>query len=407
MNSVLSLAGMSTCIVNDRNQATTVAGYTQSYNALGNRTQEMTGTTTSIDYLYDAENQLTSAASDTYSTPDAARWKMEFVYDGRGRMRIRRDFAWTAGAWSLSAEQRYVYDGMLLLQQRSSGNLPQVSYTRGLDLSGSVDGAGGIGGLLARSTHATTSPYAVNSSAYYHADGNGNITYLLRSDAAASASYKYDPFGRTLSSSGTLAAANVLRFSSKPILLSSYGNWGDYYYGFRLYDPESQRWLNRDPIGEWGGMNLYRIAGNSPQTKVDLLGLAWYDFVPVIGTIAGCFNPAPGEDPGDFAFVSSPTCKECKEDSDGAIARCQNAVNQAATKYVGRLVAPGVVKFGIDAVVAGLGAITVVGTPIAFGAAIDGLVGAGCTINTGFNIYDAAKSAKEKYCQCPKSRTEQ
>ena len=266
-------AGTSAYTVNDRNQATSVAAYAQSYNAMGNRIQEMTGTTTSLNYAYDAENQLISVATDTYGTPDGYRWKMEFVYDGRGRMRIRKDYIWLTGAWYLNGEQRYVYDGMRLLQQRSSGNVPQVSYTRGLDLSESLEGAGGIGGLLARSTHATTSPYAVNSSAYYHADGNGNITYLLRSDAAANASYKYDPFGRLLSSSGTLAAANVLRFSSKPILLSSLGTWGDYYYGYRFYDPESQRWLNRDPILENGGGNIYGFVGNDPNNRLDPYGL--------------------------------------------------------------------------------------------------------------------------------------
>jgi RHS repeat-associated protein len=150
--------------------------------------------------------------------------------------------------------------------------VPQVSYTRGLDLSGSLEGAGGIGGLLARSTHATISPHALNSTAYYHADGNGNITCLLRSDAAANASYKYDPFGRLLSSSGSLATANVMRFSSKPILLSSQGTWGDYYYGYRFYDPESQRWLNRDPIQESGGVNLFAYCGSQPTSLIDPYG---------------------------------------------------------------------------------------------------------------------------------------
>jgi len=46
-----------------------------------------------------------------------------------------------------------------------------VTYTRGVDLSGSLQGAGGIGGLLAR-TDAT-------GSTFYHADGAGNITALM------------------------------------------------------------------------------------------------------------------------------------------------------------------------------------------------------------------------------------
>jgi RHS repeat-associated protein len=56
--------------------------------------------------------------------------------------------------------------------------------------------------------------------------------------------YRYDPFGNTISSSGTLASANVYRFSSKEIHVNS----GMYYYGYRFYDPNLQRWINRDPI---------------------------------------------------------------------------------------------------------------------------------------------------------------
>src|SRR5260370_9700816 len=62
------------------------------------------------------------------------------------------------------------------------------------------------------------------------------------------ASYRYDPFGNTFSSSGTLASANVYRFSSKEI----HANSGMYYYGYRFYDPNLQRWINRDPLDEAG-----------------------------------------------------------------------------------------------------------------------------------------------------------
>lgn len=75
--------------------------------------------------------------------------------------------------------------GMTPFQERNGSGHPTVSYTRGLDLSGSLEGAGGIGGLLTRSTHATSSPYQQNSHAFYHADGNGNVTYLRRSDGAS------------------------------------------------------------------------------------------------------------------------------------------------------------------------------------------------------------------------------
>ena len=60
------------------------------------------------------------------------------------------------------------------------------------------------------------------------------------------ASYRYDPFGTIISKSGSLADANLYRFSSKEFHVNS----GKYYYGFRFYDPQLQRWINRDPFGE-------------------------------------------------------------------------------------------------------------------------------------------------------------
>ena len=39
------------------------------------------------------------------------------------------------------------------------------------------------------------------------------------------------------------------------------------------YDPNIGRWINRDPIGEQGGMNLYGFIGNDGVKSVDRLGL--------------------------------------------------------------------------------------------------------------------------------------
>ncbi len=43
-------------------------------------------------------------------------------------------------------------------------------------------------------------------------------------------------------------------------------------YGFRYYDPVTGRWLSRDPIGEYGGRNLYGFVLNSSINFVDLFG---------------------------------------------------------------------------------------------------------------------------------------
>ena len=83
-------------------------------------------------------------------------------------------------------------------------------------------------------------------SVYYQADGMGNVTYMFGFGQMMQASYRYDPFGNTISQSGSLANDNVYRFSSKEIHVYS----GMYYYGYRFYDPNLQRWINRDPYAD-------------------------------------------------------------------------------------------------------------------------------------------------------------
>lgn len=43
--------------------------------------------------------------------------------------------------------------------------------------------------------------------------------------------------------------------------------------GHRFYDPSLGRFLNRDPIGFAGSINLYEYASNSPSTRIDPTGL--------------------------------------------------------------------------------------------------------------------------------------
>jgi RHS repeat-associated protein len=250
-------------------------------------------------YTCDDENRLTRLTTYTGATPQT---RSEFSYDGFGRLRVRREYVWVpaqpfepepypiqlragggrasasaaqaqiaapaTGTWNLTGETRYLYDGWRVIQERNANNVPQVSYTRGLDLSGSLEGAGGIGGLLARSVH-PASGIGHPTSAYYHGDGAGNVTALLAPDSTLAARYGYDPFGNQLWQSGPLADANRHRFSSKELHPAS----GLYYYGHRFYDPRTQRWLNRDPLGEAGGVNLYGFVGNAPANAVDALGL--------------------------------------------------------------------------------------------------------------------------------------
>jgi RHS repeat-associated protein len=281
-------ATIETFSVNTLNQYTAFYGNSASHDLNGNLTSTTSSSGYAVNYSYDDENQLTSLSTDTYTTPAGYRWKITFTYDGKLRLRQRTNYSWNTiyNSWVVDSESRYIYDGMLLVQERTAANRPSVSYTRGSDLSGTLSGAGGIGGLLARNTHNTaTSPYSVNSSAFYHADGGGNVTCLLNQNQSVGARYTYDPYGRILASSGAVASANQLRFSSKPMI--NHGNGSTtilYYYGYRFYSPELQRWMNRDPLVEQGWVKMVKFIKPHPIASQQL-----YDYCNN--------NPVGGIDP--------------------------------------------------------------------------------------------------------------
>ena len=170
--------------------------------------------------------------------------------------------------WTPSHTTTFVYDGWNLIAETMSSSAPN-HYLWGLDLSGTEQGAGGIGGLL-----------AVFRDGNWHvplADANGNVTeYISGSSGTVVARYAYDAFGGTIAQSGPMAGAFAHRFSTKYLDTET----GLYYYGRRFYDPIWGRWINRDPIEEDGGLNLYAFVLNDPVNWIDLLGLRTYSIGP-------------------------------------------------------------------------------------------------------------------------------
>ena len=158
-----------------------------------------------------------------------------------------------------------MYDGWNLIQETTTTDSGESTeyYVWGLDLSGSLQGAGGIGGLLMRQMD--------SGEFLYLYDANGNVGQLVdASTGSLAAQYEYDPFGNTIVANGSEAGSNPFRFSTKYFDEET----GLSYYGYRYYSPELGRWINRDPIKEDGGLNLYGFVGNGPINKFDLLGLA-------------------------------------------------------------------------------------------------------------------------------------
>jgi RHS repeat-associated protein len=223
------------------------------YDANGNLTNDGTRS-----FIYDAENRLTNIFV-------ANAWKSDFVFDGLGRRRVERDYAWQGGQWKQTNEVHFVWDGWLPIQERDSNNAVLVTYTRGGDLSGSLGGAGGIGGLLARTERS-------GNSAFYHADGAGNITGLIDANQNMAARYLWNPFGQLINRSGPLAGVNRVTFSTKLALTPASPDIFD--FGGRDYFTGLQRWGNRDPLGALFDADLYRFNYNNPLSYVDPDGLA-------------------------------------------------------------------------------------------------------------------------------------
>lgn len=132
-------------------------------------------------------------------------------------------------------------------------------YTWGLDLSGTLQGAGGVGGLLAVYDTAGTTSTSDDASYGYLYDTNGNVGQLVDfADGSLAAKYEYDPYGGPLldaanaSVSGPYAATNPFRFSTKyfddEVDYADTANDGLYYYGYRYYSARLGRWLSRDPL---------------------------------------------------------------------------------------------------------------------------------------------------------------
>ena len=200
--------------------STVVLGDTAyTHDANGNLTSDATFT-----YQYDTANQLTNVIRKSDNTT-----VLSCRYDALGRRveAIRSD----------GTVDRYVFfpGSFLVLAVLDENNVCKEFYTRGPDLSGSLDSAGGIGGILACT-------YASGPALYHHADLMGNVIALTGASGAVTSTFRYAPFGQLISHLGT-ATARFL-FSSK--------EWNSdtrlVYFGHRFYCPQFARWITIDPI---------------------------------------------------------------------------------------------------------------------------------------------------------------
>ena len=217
------------------------------YDVAGNLTDATNADGSKTLYSYDDANRLIRIERrDAQNVPLS---KSEFVYDYASRNEISREFTYANGAWTQTNEKRRVFNGLDVIQERNAANQVTAQLVR----------VGNIGGILSHST--------ATGATFYGYDGAGNVTTLTDGTGTVVGSYAYDAFGNTVATSGAKAGENPYRFSTKEQI------GGLYSYGYRFYAPGLGRWINRDPIREAGGTNVYAFVHNNPVNRWDWRGL--------------------------------------------------------------------------------------------------------------------------------------
>jgi RHS repeat-associated protein len=126
---------------------------------------------------------------------------------------------------------------------------------------------------------------------YYVRDRLGSVTELVTSTGTIASQYTYDPYGNRTTVSGSI--------------VPDIGYSGYFYHKVsgldftrhRAYDPIHARWLNRDPIAEAGGVNLYAYVDGNPISRIDPLGLMYIAARAELSSLFLVFHGAPGELP--------------------------------------------------------------------------------------------------------------
>ena len=258
---------------------------TFAYDADGNLTNDGR-----FRYVWDAENRITLAESQT-SAPSASKRKVSIDYDGGGRMVRRVEYDGGSGSYVQSSDIKFARDGWQIIAEINGSTGQRLrSYIWGLDLSGSLTGASGVGGLLAVNSASAGTHFCV-------IDGNGNVVAMVSGiEGSRSAAFEFDPFGQTLRRSGSAVTENLFRFSTKRAddtldLIS---------YEYRGYNPSAGRWLSRDPIGERAGVNLSGFINNNTPSSFDKLGGLAFN----LGCLCFCKCQTPQfrYDPGGSSF---------------------------------------------------------------------------------------------------------
>ena len=260
----------------------TVGGtsYTYTYDTAGNiQSKKVGSTTTNYTYGNSAWRDLLTAyngGSITYSGGNPTKY-----YDGS-------TFTWTQGRRLATAKVgstniSYTYD---MAGVRSSKTVGSTKYDF-TTLSGLVTRQTGGGKTIDFVYDENNQPLAMkynNTLYYYVLNAQGDVVRIVNSSRSVVASYTYDPWGKIISSSGTLADINPLRYRGYYYDAET----GFYYLQSRYYDPEIGRFINADSYASTDATgllstNMFAYCENDPVNKSDPTG----EVAPILIAMAG------------------------------------------------------------------------------------------------------------------------
>lgn len=111
---------------------------------------------------------------------------------------------------------------------------------------------------------------AENRSFFFHSDKTGNIICITDSNGTIAAAYSYDPFGMVTERSEVSIRSDFTYGGAFGVMDEGCGL---YFMVNRYYDSLTGRFIQRDPVGVAGGLNLYCYSNNNPVAAIDPDGL--------------------------------------------------------------------------------------------------------------------------------------
>lgn len=241
--------------------------YTYGYDPASNRTSELVATTTTSSTPNNV-NEITSQSGGNVRT---------LTYDLNGSVTNdgkTRTFEWD-GANRLVAinytgfttRSEFSYDGLSRVVKIVEKTGSTINSTRKFVWCGQEKCEFRDATNAVTQRNYSQGQYVGTTAYFYTRDHVDSIREMFTGGGTAVARYDYDPYGRSTTILGTTPTdmnfTGLYRHSKSNLDLATY----------RAYDLDLGRWLNRDPLGENAGINLYNYVGNGPVAGVDPTGL--------------------------------------------------------------------------------------------------------------------------------------